>query len=143
MWWFHGLELVHKKPPPGVLVTLHVAPGVGVVPHAAPLWVICGPELAGSKLPIRVWLPELVTRSQLPGCQRSLLKDERPRIHAERGRRSTEEQERDAPSSAVPALTLQSLPSQSLKPHPPIKEKWLWGSAQVLQRTAKCRCRIN
>ena len=111
--------------------------------HKATCLGSCGPELAGRKLPLRVWPPELVTRSQLLGCQRNLLKDECPRIGAVRGRQSTEEQERDALSSAVPALTLQSLHSQSLKPHPPTKARWSWGSAQVSQRRAKCGCRIN
>ena len=52
-----------------------------------------GPELAGRKLPIRVWNPELVT-SQLLGRQRDLLKGKRPGVMLEEG--DTKEQGRDS-----------------------------------------------
>ena len=60
-------------------------PAVGYVwaragEHKATYLGTSGQELAGRKLPIRVWHPELVTRSQLLGRQRDLLKGERPGV---------------------------------------------------------------
>ena len=89
--------------------------------HKATYLGTSGPELAGRKLPIRVWNPELVT-SQLLGRQRDLLKGKRPGVMLEEG--DTKEQGRDTPSSAMPVVTLQCLHPQSLKPHP-LTKKWL------------------
>lgn len=121
-------------------------PAVGYVwaragEHKATCLGNSGPELAGRKLPIRVWRPELAPRSQLLGHPRDLLKGKCPGVMLEEG--DTEEQGRDNPSSATPVVTLQRLHSQSLRPHPLTKEKRLWEPAQVLtlQRRAKCGCR--
>lgn len=95
-----------------------------------------GPELAGRKLPIRVWRPELAP-SQLLGHPRDLLKGKCPRSHAGGGRHRGARE--GNPSSATPVVTLQRLHSQSPETTPTNEGEAVMGASSSIDITKESK----